>query len=42
MPSQYVKGMAIGFVILFASTYIIDNGFVTRSDAFLSFLDTLK
>lgn len=34
----YYKGMALGFIILFISTFIIDNGFVSRSDAFLSFL----
>ena len=41
VPGAYFKGMALGFVLLFASTYVIDNGFVTRSDAFLAFLDTL-
>ena len=40
IPSPYYQGMAVGFVLLFASTYIIDYGFVSRSDAFLSFLDT--
>ena len=42
VSSLYYKGMALGFVLLFVSTYIIDNGFVTRSDAFLSFLNTLN
>jgi len=42
LPSPYYKGMAVGFVLLFVSTYIIDYGFVSRSDAFLSFLDTLQ
>lgn len=32
LSSLYYKGMAIGFVLLFASTFVIDNGFVTRSD----------
>jgi len=41
ISSPYYKGMAIGFILLFASTYIIDNGFVSRSDAFLSFLNSL-
>jgi len=41
VPSQYYKGMALGFVLLFLSIYIIDNGFVSRSDAFLSFLNQL-
>ena len=39
--SPQYKGMAIGFALLFASTYVIDYGFVSRSDAFLSFLNTL-
>ena len=34
----YYKGMALGFVLLFISAFIIDNGFISRSDAFLSFL----
>ena len=38
ISSFYFKGMAIGFVFLFASVYIIDYGFVSRSDAFLAFL----
>ena len=42
IPSQYYKGMALGFVLLFVSAYIVDNGFVSRSDTFLSFLKTLK
>jgi len=41
VSTQYYKGMALGFVLLFISTYIIDTGFVSRSDAFLSFLDNL-
>jgi len=42
VPNQYYKGMAIGFVLLFVSTYMMDNGFVSRSDAFLSFLNNLQ
>lgn len=38
-PSPYFKGMAIGFAILFVSTFIIDSGFVSRSNAFLTFLN---
>ena len=34
----YYKRMALGFVLLFMAAFIIDNGFVSRSDAFLSFL----
>jgi len=37
--SPYYKGMALGFVLLFVSTYIMDYGFVSRSDAFLAFLN---
>lgn len=42
LSKPYHKGIAIGFAIVFLSTYIIDYGFVSRSDAFLAFLDTLK
>lgn len=42
IPSPYSKGMAMGFAVLFLATYIMDNGFVTRSDAFLQFLGELK
>jgi hypothetical protein len=38
LSSPYYKGMAIGFVVLFVATYVIDSGFVSRSDAFLEFL----
>ncbi len=40
VPGTYFKGMAVGFIILFASIYIIDYGFVSRSDAFIDFLNT--
>jgi hypothetical protein len=39
--APYYKGMAIGFTLLFAATYVIDSGFVSRSDSFLSYLTTL-
>ncbi len=42
LSNQYYKGMALGFVLLFLSTYLIDNGFVTRSDAFLTFLNNMN
>lgn len=32
IPSLFYKGLALGFALLFLSVYIIDNGFVTRSD----------
>jgi len=37
----YYKGMALGFIIVFVSTYIMDYGFVSRSDAFISFINNL-
>lgn len=37
-PSAYYKGMSIGFAIVFLATFVIDYGFVSRSDAFLDFL----
>jgi len=42
LSNPYHKGIAIGSILLFVSIYIIDNGFVSRSDSFLSFLNTLK
>lgn len=42
LKTPYYKGLAIGFALLFIATYIIDYGFVSRSDAFLSFLSELK
>jgi len=42
IPSPYYKGMAVGFGFLFLMTYVIDNGFVSRSDAFLEFLNELR
>ena len=42
LASLYYKGMALGVILLSISAYIIDNGFVTRSDAFIAFLEKLK
>ena len=42
LKTPYYKGLAIGFALLFIATYIIDYGFVSRSDDFLSFLSELK
>ncbi len=42
ISNAYYRGMAIGFLLLFISALIIDRGFVSRSDAFLSFLETLS
>jgi len=42
LSNPYYKGMALGFILLSTSAYIIDNGFVSRSDAFISFLDRLE
>lgn len=41
VQSPYYKGMALGFVLLALSVYIVDYGFVSRSDAFLAFLETI-
>jgi len=35
MSNVYYKGMAAGFIILFIATYIIDTGFVSRSEIVL-------
>ncbi len=42
VPSIYYKGMALGFSMLFVATYLIDHGFVSRSNAFLTFLNTIQ
>ena len=42
ISSPYYKGVALGVALLAISTYIIDTGFVTRSDAFISFLNKLS
>lgn len=39
VSSPHYKGMAVGFALLFIATFLIDNGFVSRSDNFLSFLN---
>ena len=41
ISTPYYKGMALGFLILFISANVIDYGFVSRSDGFLVFLNTL-
>lgn len=41
VSKHYYKGLALGLIVLFVSTYIMDNGFVSRSDAFLNFLHKL-
>lgn len=38
VPSPYYKGMAIGFALVFIATFIIDYGFVFRSDVVLKAL----
>lgn len=38
----FYKGMAAGFLLLFLSIYVIDTGFVTRSNAFLTYLQAQK
>lgn len=42
LSSPYYKGMAVGFGFLFLMAYVVDNGFVSRSDAFLEFLNELR
>jgi hypothetical protein len=42
VSSPYYKGMAVGFALLFIAMFIIDDGFVSRSDGFLSFLKKLE
>ena len=42
LSSFYWKGMALGFILLAVSTYIIDYGFVSRSDAFIEFLSSIS
>jgi len=42
LNSPYYKGIALGFIILFVATYIMDSGFISRSDAFLEYLQKLK
>jgi len=38
VATPFLKGMAAGFILLFLSIYVIDTGFVTRSNAFISYL----
>jgi hypothetical protein len=37
----YYKGMGLGFTFLFMAIFIIDYGFVSRSNAFMAYIDTL-
>lgn len=39
--NDYYKGMELGFILLFLIIYCIDYGFVSRSNAFITFLDEL-
>jgi hypothetical protein len=40
--APHYKGMAVGFALLFIAMFLIDNGFVSRSERFLSFLKELQ
>jgi hypothetical protein len=40
--APHYKGMALGFALLFIAMFLTDIGFVSRSDAFLSFLTALQ
>lgn len=42
LGSPHYRGVAIGVIFLAAAAYVIDYGFVSRSDAFIAFLDTLR
>ena len=42
VSSPHYKGMAVGFALLFIAMFLIDNGFVARSEEFLSFLKKIK
>jgi len=42
VSAAYYKGMAVGFALLFLSIFVIDSGFVSRSDAFIEFIKTLS
>lgn len=37
--APFYKGLALGAILLFVATYIIDTGFVSRSNAFIAFLN---
>lgn len=39
---DYYKGLGLGFAIVFLATLIIDYGFVSRSDVFIDFLNSLN
>lgn len=42
ISAPYYKGIALGFVLLFVAIFIIDNGFVSRSNAFITYLNELE
>jgi hypothetical protein len=42
VSTPHYKGMAAGFALLFIAMFLTDIGFVSRSDAFLSFLTALQ
>lgn len=41
ISSLYFKGMTIGFILLFSATFIIDSGFVSRSNEVITILNQL-
>jgi len=41
VTNMYYKGMLLGFIILFIATYVIDTGFVSRSETVIKFLDSI-
>jgi len=41
VTAPFYKGLALGFILLFVATYVIDSGFISRSDAFVEYLDDL-
>ena len=41
ISGPYYIGLAIGFALFFLAAFVIDYGFVSRSDAFIDFLDNL-
>lgn len=42
LTSSYLQGVALGVIMLSVATYIIDTGFVTRSNAFIAFLNNVQ
>lgn len=39
VSSAFYQGLSLGFILVFTSTYIIDYGFVSRSEHFIEFLN---